>query len=98
MTDTWLASAEEVLLAVTVTKILFSLCPRNGVIKATYFVFQGEKSFFLRPGEQLESGIQNLFVLGEDEGLILRANEEFAQDDKVSLFTYQLISIIHLIY
>ena len=31
----------------------------------------------------LENGIQNLFVLGEDEGLILRANEEFVQTDKV---------------
>ena len=49
-------------------------------------LFQGEKSFFLRPGERLESGIQNLFVLGDDEGLILRAHEEFVQDSKVCLF------------
>ena len=48
-------------------------------------LFQGEKSFFLRPGERLESGIQNLFVLGDDEGLILRAHEEFVQDSKVCL-------------
>lgn len=42
---------------------------------------KGEKSFFLQPGELLEKGIQNVFVLGEDEGLILKANEEFV--DKV---------------
>jgi len=45
---------------------------------------KGEKSFFLRPGERLESGIQNLFVLGDDEGLILRAHEEFVQDSKTT--------------
>lgn len=38
---------------------------------------KGEKSFFLRPGEKLEAGIQNVFILGEHEGLILRANESF---------------------
>lgn len=29
------------------------------------------------PGESLEKGIQNIFVLGEDQGLILKANEKF---------------------
>ncbi|XP_071945431.1 major vault protein-like [Antedon mediterranea] len=38
---------------------------------------KGEKSFFLMPGEKLEKGIQNVFILGEDEGIILRANEGF---------------------
>lgn len=38
---------------------------------------QGEKTFFLMPGERLERGIQNVYILGEDEGLILRANESF---------------------
>lgn len=38
---------------------------------------KGEKSFFLMPGEKLEKGIQNIYVLGEDEGLILRALEGF---------------------
>ena len=32
------------------------------------------------PGERLERGIQNVFVLGEDEGLILRANESFRDE------------------
>eukprot|EP00128_Syssomonas_multiformis_P004078 Colp12_sorted_trinity150504_noHs@22725 len=38
----------------------------------------GEASFFLRPGERLERGIQNVYVLGENEGLILKANESFS--------------------
>lgn len=42
-----------------------------------FFYLQGERSFFLLPGEQLEKGIQNVYILGEDEGLILRANEAF---------------------
>ena len=29
------------------------------------------------PGEKLEQGIQDVFILGEDEGLILKANEAF---------------------
>ena len=28
---------------------------------------KGEKSFFLQPGEKLEKGIQDIYVLGEDE-------------------------------
>ncbi len=43
---------------------------------------KGEKSFFLQPGEKLESGIQDVYVLGEDEGLILRCVEGF-DDGKV---------------
>jgi len=38
---------------------------------------KGEDSFFLRPGERLESGIQNVYVLEEDEALLLRARELF---------------------
>ena len=41
------------------------------------FCSQGEKSFFLQPGERLEKGIQNVYILGEDEGLILKTTEEF---------------------
>ena len=40
---------------------------------------RGEKSFFLMPGERLEQGIQSVYVLGEDEGLILRAKEGFTE-------------------
>ena len=44
---------------------------------------KGEKSFFLEPGERLEKGIQSVYVLGEDEGLILRAIEEHTDPDTV---------------
>jgi len=37
---------------------------------------KGEKSFFLQPGEKLERGIQDFYVLMEDEGLILKCTLE----------------------
>ncbi|KAK5855737.1 hypothetical protein PBY51_007383 [Eleginops maclovinus] len=40
-------------------------------------VVKGERSFFLQPGEQLEQGIQDVYVLSEQEGLVLRAVEAF---------------------
>uniref|UniRef100_A0A8D0GZE4 Major vault protein n=1 Tax=Sphenodon punctatus TaxID=8508 RepID=A0A8D0GZE4_SPHPU len=36
-------------------------------------VVKGEKSFFLQPGEWLEEGIQDVYILSEDEGLQMRA-------------------------
>jgi len=36
---------------------------------------RGELSFFLAPGERLESGIQNVHVLDSEEALLLRARE-----------------------
>jgi major vault protein len=44
---------------------------------------KGETSFFLLPGERLESGIQPVIVLGEEEALLLRAKENFVDDKKV---------------
>lgn len=41
---------------------------------------KGEISFFLQPGETLENGIQEIFVLGENEGVVLRANEQFKDE------------------
>lgn len=38
---------------------------------------KGECSFFLRPGERLEAGVENVYVLGEQEALLLRAKEEY---------------------
>jgi len=38
---------------------------------------KGECSFFLNPGERLEQGIQNVYVLGEEEALLLKARENF---------------------
>lgn len=40
----------------------------------------GEKSFFLQPGEKLENGIQDVYVLGEDEGVILKCIETFRDE------------------
>jgi major vault protein len=37
----------------------------------------GPASFFLQPGERLESGIQNIYVLGSEEALLLRSRETF---------------------
>lgn len=44
---------------------------------------QGERSFFLQPGEHLESGIQDVYVLSEEEGLVLRAVEAFNDSEQV---------------
>jgi major vault protein len=43
---------------------------------------KGEKSFFLQPGEKLERGIQDVYVLSEDEGIILRCVESFQDETK----------------
>uniref|UniRef100_A0A183TC31 Major vault protein n=1 Tax=Schistocephalus solidus TaxID=70667 RepID=A0A183TC31_SCHSO len=40
-------------------------------------LIRGEKSFFLLPGESLDAGINNVYVLGQNEGIILRAMESF---------------------
>lgn len=42
---------------------------------------KGEASFFLQPGERLEIGIQDVYVLREDEALLLRAEEEYEEGD-----------------
>ncbi|XP_036408425.1 major vault protein [Megalops cyprinoides] len=44
-------------------------------------VVKGEKSFFLQPGERLEQGIQDVYVLSEEEGLVLRAVEAFTDTE-----------------
>ncbi|CAH8487994.1 unnamed protein product [Heterobilharzia americana] len=41
---------------------------------------RGEKSFFLRPGEYLENDVEDAYVLQSDEGLILRAREQFVDE------------------
>jgi major vault protein len=38
---------------------------------------KGELTFFLRPGERLEKGIQQVYVLPEEEALLLSAREEY---------------------
>ncbi|CAF1088829.1 unnamed protein product, partial [Adineta ricciae] len=46
-------------------------------------LIKGETSFFLQPGEKLENGIQDVYVLEEDEGLILRCTETFKEDENI---------------
>jgi major vault protein len=41
----------------------------------------GPDSFFLQPGESFEGGIQKVFILAEDEALLLRANEAHTEAD-----------------
>uniref|UniRef100_A0A667YAD3 Major vault protein n=1 Tax=Myripristis murdjan TaxID=586833 RepID=A0A667YAD3_9TELE len=45
-------------------------------------VVKGERSFFLQPGEHLEHGIQDVYVLSEEEGLVLRAVEEELMEER----------------
>lgn len=45
-------------------------------------VVKGERSFFLQPGEHLENGIQDVYVLSEEEGLVLRAVEAFTDTEE----------------
>ena len=50
------------------------------IIFESFFFSKGEKTFFLQPGERLAKGIQDVYVLEEDEGLILRCTETFKED------------------
>jgi len=49
----------------------------------------GPVSFFVQPGESLENGIQQFYILGEDEGLVLKAHELF--EDTVTDSTDKVI-------
>lgn len=40
---------------------------------------QGPANFFLQPGEKLEKGIQNIYILSEEDGLVIRCNEPFKE-------------------
>lgn len=51
-------------------------------------VRQGRTSFFLHPGEFLENGIQKVYVLGEQEALLLRAKEAFNEGDGEQLIEH----------
>ena len=44
----------------------------------------GELRFFLKPGESIEGGIKEAYVLGEEEALLLFCNQDF-KDDKGDL-------------
>ena len=60
----------------------------NGRKKLLFLEIQGEKSFFLLPGEKLEKGIQNVYIMGEDEGLILKATESFMDGVSILLLKF----------
>ncbi|XP_013360227.1 PREDICTED: major vault protein isoform X1 [Chinchilla lanigera] len=45
-------------------------------------VIKGEKSFFLQPGEKLERGIQDVYVLSEQQGLLLRALQSLEEGEE----------------
>jgi major vault protein len=49
--------------------------------KGSKKIVQGEKSFFLQPGELLEKGIQNIIILNEVEAVLLQAKEKFTDSD-----------------
>jgi major vault protein len=40
-------------------------------------LIRGEISFFLKPGESMPLGIQSVYILQDDEALVLRSLEEF---------------------
>uniref|UniRef100_A0A8C8HYE7 Major vault protein n=1 Tax=Oncorhynchus tshawytscha TaxID=74940 RepID=A0A8C8HYE7_ONCTS len=42
-------------------------------------VCKGERSFFLQPGEHLEEGTQDVYILSEEEGLVLRARAKLSR-------------------
>lgn len=42
---------------------------------------KGECSFFLHPGERMEHGIQDVYVLGEGEALLMRATEPMTAEE-----------------
>jgi major vault protein len=44
---------------------------------------KGERNFFLQPGEKLDRGIENVFVLSEQDGLIVKCIESFEDELKV---------------
>jgi major vault protein len=47
---------------------------------------KGPCSFFLKPGERLEQGIQNVYILGAEEALLLRARELYAENKNARHF------------
>lgn len=52
-------------------------------------VVKGEKSFFLQPGERLERGIQDVYVLSEQQGLLLRALQPLEEDEDTEKVSHQ---------
>ena len=55
---------------------------------------QGEKSFFLQPGESFEKGIQDVYILGEDEALICKANEAFVDEVRTEKSQKNFVNLV----
>ena len=51
------------------------------IFRIGFVLIKGEKSFFLYPGERLEKGTENVYVLNEEQGLVVSCTEAFV--DKV---------------
>lgn len=49
--------------------------------KGSKKLLNGEKSFFLQPGEELEKGIQNVMILNENEAVLLQCIERFKDEN-----------------
>ncbi|NXU51451.1 MVP protein, partial [Turnix velox] len=81
---------EEVVAEVTVTTlgprqycvVLDPVGPNGQPQLGQKLVVKGEKSFFLQPGERLQAGIQDVYVLSENEGLLLQALQAIKDIDK----------------
>jgi len=43
----------------------------------------GEDAFFLKPGEYLEEGIQDVAVLSEEDSLLLKATQSFTDKEGI---------------
>ncbi|KFU88831.1 Major vault protein, partial [Chaetura pelagica] len=83
---------EEVVAEVTVTTlgprqycvVLDPVGPNGQPQLGQQRVIKGEKSFFLQPGERLQAGIEDVYVLSEDEGLLLQALQTIKDTDEVA--------------
>ncbi|XP_051497519.1 major vault protein isoform X2 [Apus apus] len=81
---------EEVVAEVTVTTlgprqycvVLDPVGPNGQPQLGQQRVIKGEKSFFLQPGERLQAGIEDVYVLSEDEGLLLQALQTIKDTDE----------------
>jgi major vault protein len=49
-------------------------------LKGSKKLVKGQKSFFLQPGEKLENGIENVYILNETQALLLQAKEKFTDE------------------
>jgi len=59
---------------------------------------KGEATFFLRPGERLEAGIQNVYILGSEEALLLRAREVYVDNSNAKAPVKHLPGDLWMIY